>query len=181
MPKPNYVAFLRGINVGKRQVQMTKLKSAFEKMGYEDVSTILATGNVVFSSDEEDMHELTRRIEYDLEKIFGFPIKIIIRSSSQIKRLLNSDPFKGIKVNADTRLYVTYLSETHESSLTTPYISKDKEYSIIKVTPTEVMSVLQLSPETRTVEAMAIIEKEFGKHVTTRNWNTVLRVAAATA
>lgn len=180
MPTPNYVAFLQGINVGKRQVQMTKLKSAFDKMGYSGVNTILATGNVVFYSDNEDKAKLTEAIEYDLEKLFGFSVHVILRNASEIKKLLLSDPFKGIKVTADTRLYVTYLSEPHESSLPIPYISKDKEFKIIKVTDTEVISVLILSPDTRTVEAMAIIEKEFGKNVTTRNWNTVVRVADAT-
>lgn len=181
MPTPNYVAFLRGINVGKRQVQMTKLKSAFDKMGYSDVATILATGNVIFYSDSDDAKKLTEAIEFDLEKLFGFKVEVILRSAADIKKLLTSDPFKGIKVTADTRLYITYLSELHESSLPIPYVSKDKEFTIIKVTDTEVASVLMLTPDTRTVEAMAIIEKEFGNNVTTRNWNTVIRVAEATS
>ncbi len=179
MPTPNYVAFLRGINVGKRQVQMTKLKSAFDKMGFSEVATILATGNVIFNSDNDDIVKLTESIEYDLEKIFGFPVHVIVRTAAAIKKLLTSDPFKGIKVTPDTRLYVTYLSEPHESSLPIPYVSKDKEFKIMKVTDTEVISMLILAPETRTVEVMAIIEKEFGKNVTTRNWNTVVRLADA--
>lgn len=180
MPTANYVAFLQGINVGKRQVQMTKLKSAFDKMGYTEVSTILATGNVVFYSDIDDILKLTESIEYDLEKLFGFPVRVILRTAASIKKLLASDPFKGIKVTPDTRLYVTYLSEPHESSLSLPYFSKDKEFKILKITNTEVISILVLTPDTRTVEAMEIIEKEFGENLTTRNWNTVVRIADAT-
>ena len=179
MANPNYVAFLRGINVGKRQVQMTKLKSAFEKMGYPEVRTVLATGNVIFYSDIEDVHTLTQNIEDGLQKIFGFSVRVIVRSIADIKKLLDSDPFKGIKVTADTRLYVTFLSDKHESSLKIPYLSPDKEFKIIKAGKSEVLSILVLGKETRTVEAMSIVEKEYGKSVTTRNWNTVVKVAGA--
>ncbi len=180
MPIPNYVAFLRGINVGKRQVQMTKLKSAFDKMGFTESQTILATGNIVFYSSNENIVELTTQIENDLEKLFGFPVEVILRTGAHMKKLLTSDPFKGIKITPDTRLYVTYLSLPHASVLPIPYTSPEKEYTIFKVTDTEVFSTLVLGPDTRTVEVMAIIEKEFGKEVTTRNWNTVLRVVDAT-
>jgi len=159
---------------------MTKLKSAFEKMGYTEVKTILATGNVVFYADTNDVAKLTEDIEYDLEKLFGFSVRVIVRSAADIKKLLDSDPFKGIKVTPDTRLYVTFLSEGHESSLKIPYLSPDKEFKIIKAGKSEVLSILVLGKETRTVEAMAIVEKEYGKNVTTRNWNTVVKLAEAT-
>ena len=47
---PRYVAFLRGINVGKRRLPMGQLKSAFQAMGFAEVSTFIASGNVIFSS-----------------------------------------------------------------------------------------------------------------------------------
>lgn len=172
---PNYAVFLRGINVGKRQVQMTKLKSAFEKMGYKEVRTVLATGNVVFYADTSDKKQLAVDIEHSLEQFFGFSVKVIVRSIDEINALIAQNPFKGIRETPDTRLYVTFLSEPHKSSLSIPYISPEKEFTILKVSDTEVISVLVLGKDTRTVEAMAIIEKEFGKNVTTRNWNTLLK------
>lgn len=172
---PNYAVYLQGINVGKRQVQMTKLKSAFEKMGYAGVKTILATGNVIFFADTDDQVKLTNDIEHSLEEFFGFSVKVIVRSLKDIQAVIDKNPFKGIKETPDTRLYVTFLSEPHTSSLPIPYVSPEKEFTILKVTDTEVFSVLVLGKDTLTVEVMAIIEKEFGKNLTTRNWNTLLK------
>ncbi len=48
---PRYIAFLRGINLGKRRLPMSQLRSSFEELGFSDVKTFIASGNVVFSSN----------------------------------------------------------------------------------------------------------------------------------
>ena len=59
-----YVAFLRGINIsGKNKVPMAELKKAFEELGFREVKTYLNSGNVIFSSDDENIGSLTSRIE----------------------------------------------------------------------------------------------------------------------
>nr|WP_330399732.1 DUF1697 domain-containing protein [Peptostreptococcus faecalis] len=59
-----YTAFLRGINIGgKNKVTMADLKSEFEKLGFEEVKTYLNSGNVAFSSNEDDIEKCTRLIE----------------------------------------------------------------------------------------------------------------------
>ena len=59
-----YVAFLRGINVGGHVlIKMADLKKAFEMMGFENVRTILASGNVVFEYDQTDKKALTKKVE----------------------------------------------------------------------------------------------------------------------
>lgn len=66
-----YVAFLRGINVGGHGlIKMIDLKKAFEKMGFENVRTLLASGNVVFESEQTDNKALTTEIESFLKKAF---------------------------------------------------------------------------------------------------------------
>ena len=111
-----------------------------------------------------------------LEKHFGFPIPVLIRSTQEIEKLIASDPFKGIKVTDDTRLYVTFLSEPGKSTLHIPYSSHEGHFRILKATSTELLSVLIVDHAMGTVDAMTIIEKEYGKKVTTRNWNTVLKL-----
>jgi uncharacterized protein (DUF1697 family) len=145
-------------------------------MGFSSAKTILATGNIVFYSDSSDIVALTEIIESGLEKIFGFSVSMTVRTIEDMRTLLKSDPFRGIKITADTRLYVTFLSESHGSTIKLPYTSPDKEFYILKANDSEVISVLHLGKDTRTVEVMAIMEKEFGKHITTRNWNTIVRV-----
>lgn len=169
---PRFVALLRGINVGgKKKVEMAKLKTAIETLGFTEVKTLLNTGNVIF-----DAPKVTEALlEAALEKAFGFDIPVILRPASAIEALAKADPFKGIRVDDNTRLYITFLSEKPHSQAPP---ATDKGFRILKVTDGEVMSVLQLGPKHRTPEAMAILEKTYGKKITTRNWNTVLKFLA---
>ncbi len=180
MKKPSstrYVAFLRGINVGgNKKVPMADLKKMLEKMGFTNVKTLLASGNVVFDAGSESPASLKKKLETQFEKTFGFTSSMIIRSVGQITELAEADPFKGIKVTPDIRLYVTFLPEdAKKSALKIPYVSPGKEFRILRASSTEVMSVLDVSV-TGTIEVMGVLEKEFGKSITTRNWNTVQRL-----
>jgi uncharacterized protein (DUF1697 family) len=96
----------------------------------------------------------------------------MLRTFQEIEELLTADPFKKITVTPQTRIYVTFLSEKAKSTLQIPYASAKKDFQILRV-----CSVLELSPRRETVDLMSFIEKEFGKKVTTSNWNTLLRIS----
>lgn len=173
-----YVAFLRGINVGgNKLVKMDDLKKVFATtLKLENVQTILASGNILFETPETNCEMLTKTIEAALAKRFGHPIPVIIRSITNLKKLAANEPFKKIVVTPSTRLYLTFLSEKPKSLLKIPYVSPEKDFYILSVTDTEICSVLTLSENRGTVDAMGIIEKEFGRNVTTRNWNTIEKI-----
>ena len=172
-----YVAFLRGINVGgHRRIKMAELRQAFESSGFQKVKTLLATGNVVFESPKTDAQSLTQSIEEKLKATFGYEIDVILRTIEQIQELVDSNPFKAIEVTPDTRLYVTFLSDKPNSRLKIPYESPEKDYKILDVAGGAVYSVLTLAANTRSTDAMAILGKEFGKKITTRNWNTITKI-----
>jgi uncharacterized protein (DUF1697 family) len=173
-----YVAFLRGINVGGHVlIKMAELKKIFANMGYENIRTILASGNVIFESEQKDINRITSEIESELKKIFNKEISVILRSMDELKKLESSEPFKNIAVTPDIRLYVTFLpNKTKPSIIKIPYSTETNEFSIISVTSSEIISVLDLSKGKGTTDAMAILEKEFGKNITTRNWKTILKI-----
>lgn len=172
-----YVAFLRGINVGgNRRIKMEELRKAFESLGFQHIKTLLAAGNVVFETLAADIDALTQKIEAKLEEVFGYNIGVILRTLDDIREIAEADPFKGITVTPDTRLYVTFLKEKPGNTLEIPYESPQKDFRILRVTNGEVFSVLTLSPNSRSVDAMNVLEKEFGRRVTTRNWNTIVKI-----
>ncbi len=174
-----YVLLLRGINVGGNKiVPMADLKKMLEKSGYRNVKTLLASGNVLLEAEEKKAEQLAEAIGKKFEKTFGFDSHMIVRTTKQIEELVQSEPFKAISVTPDTRLYVTFLSGKPGSTLTIPYTSPDGGFRILRVFEHEVCSVLTLSPKANTVKAMDILEKEFGKNITTRNWNTVMKLIA---
>ncbi len=135
----------------------------------------------MFESEIKNSEELTTKISTALENKFHFPIPVLLRTFSGIEKMIALDPFKGIKVTPHIRLYATFLSqrdfqsEKPKSKFTT-YVSPDKSFRIISATENAVFSVLDLS-KAKTPEAMGVLEKEFGKNVTTRNWNTVVKIA----
>ncbi len=176
-----YAAFLRGINVGgKSQVTMEELRRSFTELGFRDVTTLLNSGNVVFEAAEEEPAALRIAIEQRLDASFGRAIAVLVRSADEIQALLDAEPFAGIEVTPDTRLYVTFLGdrETERTqTLSIPYASPEGDARILSAANGAVCSVITLSPQRGTVDLMAFLEDAFGKNVTTRNWNTVLKVA----
>lgn len=173
----NYAAFLRGINVGGHHpVPMQGLKKVFESLRFKNVRTLLASGNVVFEAVPRNTTTLEKKIEEKLKKTYGHEIGVIIRRIDELQQLSTLQPFKGIDVTPQTRLYITFLSEKNKSSLKIPYTSPDKCFKILRASESEVCSVVMLTPNSRTIDVMNILEKEFGRNVTTRNWNTIVRI-----
>ncbi len=173
-----YAAFLRGINVGgNKKVPMVELKKVLEKIGIKNVKTLLASGNVVFEADSNKIDELQATISTAIEKAFKFPVPVLLRTFDEIKKIIALDPFNNITVTPQTRLYVTFLTEKVKDKASSNKVSPDKSFTILSKRKSEVFSVLDLSI-TGTPEAMSALEKEFGKEVTTRNWNTILKLAS---
>lgn len=178
MPEIRYVALLRGINVGgHKKIKMADLREMFASLGFENTKTVLASGNVAWDAADDDLASVQATIAGGIESTFGFSVSVIVMPRAQIERLVASDPFAGIEVTKETRLYVTFLPEPTPTTLNIPYHAPTQDFTILRVTDTEVCSVLTLSPTSRTVDSMKILEQEFGKHITTRNWNTVVKLA----
>ena len=88
-----YVALLRGINVGgKNLIKMTDLKACFEALGLEDVSTYIQSGNVLFSADRSEQARLTIQIEEALSKTFNYKSRVVLRSHKQMKEIVARAP-----------------------------------------------------------------------------------------
>lgn len=172
-----YAAFLRGINVsGKTRIKMADLKGAFESMGFKNVRTLLASGNVVFDSEDENEKILTEKIELGLKNVFKRDIAVILRGTDHLKKLQSMKPFEGIEVTPDIRMYVTFFSKAQPPPITVPYISPQKGFIIINTTLMEVFSMVDLSKGRGTPELMNFIEKEYGSNLTTRSWGTILKL-----
>jgi len=171
-------AFLRGINVsGKTRIKMADLKAVFESMGFKNVRTFLASGNVVFDSGNENEKILTEKIESGLKNVFNRDIAVMLRSIDHLKKLQALKPFEGIEVTPDIRMYVTFFSKkTQPRTITFPYTSPQKGFTILNSTSMEVFSTVDISKERGTPELMNYLEKEYGSNLTTRSWGTILKL-----
>jgi uncharacterized protein (DUF1697 family) len=148
-----YAALLRGIMPMNPNMRGERLKEVFESLGFKNVSTVIASGNVVFESGSKNTAQLEAKIEKELPLRLGFTSTTIVRSRDELLRLAKRNPFKGVKDEKPNYLIVTFF--------------KDRQK--------ELCTVLDLSGP-RAPDFMRAIEKKHGKGITTRTWKTVNRI-----
>lgn len=148
-----YVALLRGIMPMNPNMKGEKLKGVFESLGFKNVATIIASGNVVFQTKSTDVAALEKKIETALPKQLGFKSTTIIRSHTELKQLIKKNPFKGVKDEKPNYLVVTFFKDRKKELCTVINLEGDK-----------------------TPDFMRNLEKKHGKEITTRTWKTVNRI-----
>jgi uncharacterized protein (DUF1697 family) len=169
-----YVAFLRGINSGKNPtVKMKVLRKAFEDLGFTHVRTILASGNVLFETAFTDEKSLEQKIEEFLPLMIGFKSEVIVRTIDDLYKLMLLNPFKASETTSHIRSYVTFVKGIPKTNLKFP--AKGKGYTILGIFNEVVCSVVDLS-DSKTPYLMQVLDKEFGRCITTRSWNTIERI-----
>ena len=106
---PRYFALLRGINVGGHRVKMDRLRELVEALGFEQVETFIASGNVIFSSPSCDVPATEERIARHLHDALGYEVTTFIRSQSELDSIAAfqlREPF-----STDQSVYVIFLRE----------------------------------------------------------------------
>jgi uncharacterized protein (DUF1697 family) len=96
-----YVAFLRGMNLGKRRINNPALVAHFEAMGLEDVATFRASGNVVFVDPAgESESKLQKRLEKELDERLGYDVAVFLRSAKEVAAIAGREPFDAKAIKA---------------------------------------------------------------------------------
>lgn len=106
-----WVALLRGVNVNGITVRSAPLRAVFEQAGFDDVSTVLASGNVRFASKDPASARtaLARRIEKALEDEFGYDAWIVLVTRAELRRAVDAFPFDAD--DADRQPWVVFGSD----------------------------------------------------------------------
>jgi len=115
-----YVALLRGIAPTNPNMRNDKLRGVFEKLGFENVKTVISSGNVIFESPSRSIRKLEESIEKALPEELGFKSTTIIRSRGQIQKLVDKNPFQGMGHSQKSSLNVTFLRRKGELTLSFP-------------------------------------------------------------
>ena len=120
-----YIAILRGINVtGHRKLLMAELRAALSKAGFQNVSTYIQSGNILFEHEAADQQALAQEISAVIEKQFGYnDVPVIVLTCKELGQIHSNNPFTN-KRNEDIKfLHVTFLSESpakeHLSTIST--------------------------------------------------------------
>jgi uncharacterized protein (DUF1697 family) len=103
------VAFLRAINVGGHTVKMDDLRRLFEQLGFRNVETFIASGNVIFEAKSADVAALQKKIEAHLQKSLGYEVRTFIRTESEVAKIAAHAPFKPAQVKSCAAYCVGFL------------------------------------------------------------------------
>jgi uncharacterized protein (DUF1697 family) len=155
--------------------KMSELKRCFEAAGFKDVVTVLASGNVVFDAHAASPSAIERKIEASMEKTQGRTFYTLVRSVEALEALIAAEPFAKFKLPAAAKRVVTFLREPPARPTRLPI--KFDGAQILAVEGHEVFTAYVPSPGNPAF--MTLIEKTFGKNVTTRTWDTVQKCAKA--
>ena len=170
---PRYVAFLRGVS--PMNAKMPELKRCFEAAGFSDVRTLLSSGNVVFSARASSPDALARRaekaMESGLDRVFG----TTVRPTQYLQDLIASDPFAEFDLPPVAKRVITFLRRPLEKSIELP-IERDGA-SVLKLGAAEVYCAYV--PNENGPVFMSLLERTFGKDITTRTFDTVQKCARA--
>jgi uncharacterized protein (DUF1697 family) len=97
---PRHIVFLRAINVGGRRASRDDLCSCLEELGFRDVATFRASGNLIFDADGASPAKLTERIDAALTRSLGYDVSAFLRTAAQVREIAELEPFPPKEIEA---------------------------------------------------------------------------------
>lgn len=152
---PAYVALLRGIGPTNPNLRNENLCAAVKAAGGTEVKAVLGTGNIVFESTARSAVPLEAKIEAALKKKTGVAIETIVVSRNELDALIARDPFGGAEHGKEWYMIVTFRKD-HAAPVCNKFSRGTLDGPAM----------------------MADLEKKHGRHITTRTWNTLLKIRA---
>jgi len=171
-----FVALLRGINVGRgNRVPMAGLRSLLEEQGFSDVSTLLNSGNAIFRAPARVGAQAEARIGQALTDRMAISVPVIVKSAQQFGLIVSGNP--NPVVADPSRLLVVFSSGPEALKPLTALESLLTPDESLFITPHA--AYLHCTAGISESKAAAALLGKLGRGVTTRNWGTVMKIAAA--
>ena len=175
---PKYVALLRAINVGGHTVRMEELRRHFAAMGFANVETFIASGNVIFDAPRAGAKTLERKIERALEEALGYKVATFLRTPKELAAVARHQPFAAAELEGEGNvLYVAFLSHEPDAEAARKLSSYADEVDDFHVSGRE---LYWLSRKRRGESKFSggLLERTLGARATVRNSTTVRKLAA---
>jgi uncharacterized protein (DUF1697 family) len=174
------IAFLRAINVGGHRVTMGDLARVFERLGFRDVQTFIASGNVIFSGGRGSVPALERRIERALEAALGYEVATFIRSDAEVATVARYRPFETAAMAQALSLNVGFTSVPLTAEQRRVLASLETANDAFHVNGREIYWKI-LSRQSESVVSNAVIERALRIRSTFRGAKTIEKLAAKLA
>jgi len=154
---------------------MDELKELHESLGFKDVLPYIQSGNVVFKSDDAELARLRRQIEDGFEKKFGFHVEVFVRTSAELRDIIDKNPFQGQQSKESKWVVVMFLAarpdDRAQDDLLKTYVGPEELFIIGKEA-----YIYYTNGIGRSKLSNSFIEKKLKTFGTARNWNTILQL-----
>lgn len=174
---PRYAAFLRAINVGGHVVKMAELKKIFEALGFSQVETFIASGNVVFDTKATDAAALEKKIAKALEKALGYEVATFLRTVEELERIAAYEAFKPADAEKAGAHCVIFLAGQPDAEGHKRIKGLTSDADRFHVSGRELYWLSRLK-QSESKFSNAILEKTLKHPSTARGVNTVRKMAA---
>lgn len=173
------MALLRAVNVGgKAVVKMADVRAAFEDAGCRDVDTIGHAGNILFRPGSSSIPVVQRKVRAALQALLGTKTDICFRRFDELVELVEFDPFGGLVSDESVKLYVAFMDREPSPRPALPVLIPKERIEITGLRGCDLFIVSRRKPNGMYGFPNMFVE-QLGVVATTRNWNTVLRLATA--
>jgi uncharacterized protein (DUF1697 family) len=170
---PAYIAMLRGINVsGQKLVRMERLRESCAMLGFRSVETYVQSGNIVFLDAKKSPSNLSKSIGQAILRELGFEVPVVVRTSREMRDLIEGNPFLKESGVDQSKLYVTFLLEAAPKSALKNLERLSSEPDRFYIGRKEIYLYCP-GGYGRTKLSNAAFEKALSVKATTRNWKTV--------
>jgi len=173
---PRYAVLLRGINVGRaKRVAMADLRALLEDTGYTAVRTHLNSGNVVLTGEDADPADHADRIEDAIGTRLGLQVRCAVLTADELRAVIEGNPFADVADNGSRMMVHVYLRPIDPALVAgRPPVPQDPERArvgdraLYQWCPDGLMAAPDTGPYLR---------EHLRSEVTTRNWNTITKLA----
>jgi uncharacterized protein (DUF1697 family) len=177
---PRYVALLRSVNLGSYgRIAMTDLRESFARLGYDDVVTYIASGNVLFSTPSKSEKAIVDAIEAQLSEDFGDAPAVLLRTVAELRRIGTASPYAKAAASP-ARHHVTFLATAPSKDVLKRLELPPSGQDELVVDGREVY-VHTPNGYAETKYTGSFLERRLGVVSTTRNWNTVTKLCELAA
>ncbi|MFL6210069.1 MAG: DUF1697 domain-containing protein [Pyrinomonadaceae bacterium] len=175
---PKYIAFLRAINVGGHSVKMEHLRRLFAALGFANVETFIASGNVVFDSSSRSTRTLEKKIERHLQEALGYEVATFIRAPSELSAIAGYKPFPDAELKTDGNvLYIGFLADEPNEEARRKVLSLTTAVDDFHIRGRELYWLCRTKISESEVSG-SVLQKALGMAMTLRNSTTVKKIAA---
>lgn len=172
-----FVLFLRGVNVSGLRIQMKDLTALLNEAGYQQVKTVLATGNVILQAAGQDASTVKEHCEKVLEQHFGRPVPLVVLSCAQAHELATNFPIQLPSATGEYHRYLSLCASIEDAN-------QLLDAALVFASPQEVavhgQALCWVSPKGQSLEtpvSKLVTAQASQRFITTRNLNTLVKIS----